>query len=294
MQAPRSWPRTHRRAAAAFLSLAVLLLAGLQLPTSAAHDKPDDKAKVAPAELHLLERVALIGASVTAGFGIESEHDLADAFEAACVGRRTPPLSEGDALFFLQPGPSGRTQVEKALRHKPTLVIAIDFLFWYGFGTVNAEGGELTNEEDRLALLEKGLELLARFEVPVVVGDFPDVRDAVGRVLMPQQVPSEEIRAQLNARLREWVGKHERVRLVSLDGALVAMHKRGKLQLCGGELDLKQSELWLQPDRLHATPAGLALLVQLIAESLRSGGATLDKDVWLCDVEAVRKRMLGE
>ena len=52
-----------------------------------------------------------------------------------------------------------------------SLIVAIDFLFWFGYGAgKDAEG--------RMASLEQGLDLLEGLMGPILLGDLPDVRHA--------------------------------------------------------------------------------------------------------------------
>ena len=37
-------------------------------------------------------------------------------------------------MFFINPKHHGKTEIEAALKANPTVVIALDFLFWYAYG----------------------------------------------------------------------------------------------------------------------------------------------------------------
>jgi len=151
-------------------------------------------------EPRALERVVVIGASLSAGFG--AEQTLAQVFAAALKPGHAEPVDYGDALFFTSPLSFGARMVEAALDEEPSLVLAVDFLFWFGYGSTDAEGGAMDSEDERLALLEHGLAFLARLECPLVVGDFPDMSEAVGRMISPAQMPEKATLPRLSQRVR--------------------------------------------------------------------------------------------
>src|SRR5262249_34035492 len=132
---------------------------------------------------------------------------------------RTPGTTRdfSTEMFFLAPDSTARSTVEKALALEPTLVIGIDFLFWFGYGVVRSESERLTH-------LQQGLELLERFSCPVLVATLPDMSEAVGKMLYEAQVPRFETLEELNDRIETWVNEHPRAALVPLP-ELVAMER---------------------------------------------------------------------
>ncbi|MFQ5506437.1 MAG: hypothetical protein ACE5F1_16830, partial [Planctomycetota bacterium] len=168
--------------------LAQLLLA-LPLFSQGATTRPKSAA-----ERSLLARVVTIGASLTSGAA--AELPLAKILDLAIAGEHRRVQQFATELFFMKPRLSGKAQIDRCVRRRPTLVLGIDFLFWYGYGQMRG-----TDEiPRRLRLLEEGLEQLARLDCPIVVGDFPDMRGADPRMLSPVQVPSKKALAALNAR----------------------------------------------------------------------------------------------
>ena len=153
-----------------------------------------------------------------------------------------------------------------------------DFPFWFAYGYVN--GDEL---EQRMARFEQGLSLLAEFEVPVLVGDLPDMRGAATRLLSPQQVPSEQVLGKLNERLKQWAKEHENVTLVPLAETVKQLKVDGvTLPLASGAEKTPPGAL-LQGDRLHATRLGVAFLVHRLQEPLRAlfpEGHALHEQQW--------------
>ena len=102
-------------------------------------------------------RMAVLGASVSAGFGLEIETgaptSLADVLDAAATAEHDPVLNGADLLFFVIPEEVAAKSVAKALEARATLVVAVDFLFWFGYG-------EVANEEERSKRLAAGLAFL--------------------------------------------------------------------------------------------------------------------------------------
>jgi hypothetical protein len=229
-------------------ALSLLMLAGCG---AANVPRPSD----AP-DTDLFARVVVIGASASAGFMLEDS--LADALEVALPQPHQPVLDLASELLFLAPAENGGEQVEQALAADPSLVIAIDFLFWFGYGDV---GGD----EPRIALLETGLALLERFDCPVVVGGFPDMSAAIGTMLRPEHVPSPAALARLEARLAEWARGRDDVVLVDLAGTLARLGSGEPVELFGRTWPPDDDEL-LQWDHLHPTDHGLVALAGIVLE----------------------------
>lgn len=137
-------------------------------------------------------RIAVLGASMSAGFGGTA---LADAFAAAAPGAT---IDDQASVLVFQDAPAiGGEQVDAALATPPQLVIAIDFLFWHAY---NGDGPA------RLARVEQGLADLARLRAAgalVVVGDIPRITTAP-LLIPPAAVPSVEDLAAINARIAAW------------------------------------------------------------------------------------------
>ena len=101
-------------------------------------------------------------------------------------------------------------------------VAIVDFLFWFGYGTVGIDARRIRTDEDRLAMLEFGLDLLDRIDVPIVVGDIPDM-SASGGVLMPSRFrprdadPHQSSHPRLGRRTRP--GRRLPCRICTVDSA---------------------------------------------------------------------------
>jgi hypothetical protein len=213
-----------------------------------------------------LARVAVIGASVSAGRGLKT--DLARTLEATLARQGVAFSSHAQRYFFTAPYPNGEKQVEEALSDDPTLVVAVDFLFWFGYGTIGADGAPMKSEDDRLKLLDSGLSLLQQFGCPIVLGDFADMSPAVGRMMLATQMPKPETLARLNARVRDWAAARKSVLLVPLAKFVGDMREQKPVTIGKREFPPAATSRWLQRDRLHTTDEGLVAVALLVEEAL--------------------------
>lgn len=243
------------------------------VPAATPIEAPADSARV-------LDRVVAIGASATAGFGVVSsdrsrpELGSFPVSLAAAIGAVFEPkvstVDLGSGFFFLEPSVVGGKAVDKAIEAKPTCVVAIDFLFWFVYGGDDGKGGPLANESARLDKLELGLRMLERLppEIPLVVGDLPDMRDAVGKILSPSQVPTPVTLAKANERVLAWIAKRPNAfhfRLADTTSKL----SRGEVVLVAGvAVEPRPNAPLLQPDRLHPTFRGTVTLGLQVADTL--------------------------
>src|ERR1041384_5914358 len=125
------------------LVLFFLLASGLVVGAADSH-KPSQPAdsSATKAVVKPWSRIVIIGASASSGF-TESEPlggptttqlRLNRYVDAALVSSHEPVRNFSSAMFFLQPESQGQSQSEKALQSNPSLVIALDFLFWFCYG----------------------------------------------------------------------------------------------------------------------------------------------------------------
>jgi hypothetical protein len=269
------------------LALAGSLVVGCR-PAETSHVEPPSPAPaVAPAAAPVgvaapptLDRVVTIGASATFGFGTRVVDDtaspiraapttFAEVLDASIVRDRTEPVAgRGNLGFFGAPMRIGPVLVDEALAREPTLVVGIDFLFWFAYGMRAADGGMIRDGDMRLALLEEGLRLLERFECPVVVGDLPDMSPAIGLMLSAAQVPDPATLDLLNRRIDGWSRERRRVVVVPMSTLVTDARQGADLVIgvhtwSGGDVrDL------IQADQLHPTTLGLIALAQMTARAL--------------------------
>jgi hypothetical protein len=252
---------------------------------------------------HVLDRVVAIGASATDGFGavvavdkgertVHAKVELDEALRACMKRDGCEVASLGDIFFFASPINVGPGLLEPALAMKPTLVVGIDFLFWYGYGENDKDGNPITDESARLALLEEGLKQLERVECPLVIGDFPDMSGAIGLMLTKAQVPKAETLAKLNQRVREWAKGRSKVMVAPL-GQLIADMNEGKPVVIGSlQWPEGSQKTLLQRDRLHPTAEGMLCLAMLAVRQVAEAGLEIQEHDLVTDLQAARQTML--
>jgi len=214
-------------------------------------------------------RVEIIGASVSAGFvdgplaggspdnrSVPLQRVISGWLASARVGSRA------DMWMFQDAEGRGAVQVERTLKREPDLVLAVDFLFWFGYGRIGAPADQ--EGQVRRQRLQVGMDLLERFPCPVVVGDLPDVHGADPRMIQRSQMPSVEVLAELNAAIETWAAGRDTIHLFPLREVVATMKERGiALPLSDGAVATPPGSL-MQGDRLHATRVGMAYLGSLM------------------------------
>ena len=230
----------------------------------------------------LFARVHVIGASASAGFGVRAPGKREPGARTMALtldrigecARLSAGEVTGDAtsFFFTDPCGIGKDQVGAALGRdpRPTLVVADDFLFWFTYGALDAERKPVSDESQRLALLDRGLAELDRVVaagIPLVVGDVPDMFEAVGRMLTAAQTPKPATLSTANARIRQWAAGKPRVAVMPL-AQLAADLRSGKPFVAGRRSWSEESDgPLLQKDRLHPTFAGTVAMLARTEQS---------------------------
>lgn len=279
-------PRTNLRTCL-LLAATVALAMPFARAGLATAPRPDESV-AAPDPARVLDRVVAIGASATAGFGVvaadRSRPELG-SFPvplAAAIGGAFEPspaaVDLGSGFFFLEPSTVGGRAVAKAIEAKPTCVVAVDFLFWFLYGGDDGNGGRLASEAARLDKLELGLALLDRIptEIPLVLGDLPDMREAVGKILSPSQVPAPETLAKANERVLAWIAKRPNAFRFRLADTTSRLARGEPVLVAGVKVEPRPNAALLQPDRLHPSFRGTVTLGLQVAETLETAfGPTL-------------------
>ncbi len=259
--------------------LGLLLVCGLigisvcaaDSPKAAMASKSPERAEKAP-----WSRIVIIGASASAGF-IESEPfggpttsklRLNRYLDAALVASHEPVRNFASAMFFMQPEQQGQSQSERALQSNPSLVIALDYLFWFCYG-------DGSTDKERLQRFEQGLKLLEAFRCPLIVGDLPDASAAVERMLTPDEIPSPAALAAANRRLKEWASGRKQTVVVPLSAFMRNAMANKPLTVHGHTLAEGKTRVLLQDDKLHPSAAGCAVLALAIFDSFLSNQTAL-------------------
>lgn len=254
------------------------ILFGLLLaPVLAGAQGPVAPETAAESPERVFERIAVIGASASAGFHIG--HTLGvDVPLAAVIDRMVAVPHErvvdlSDDMLFLRRSEGGKQQVEQALAHDPTLVVAVDFLFWFSYG------GTMSSDI-RAEWLEEGFDLLDRFECPVLTSEIPYMPEAVETGMISAfQLPQQDVLDGLNARVREWAASKPNVVLVPMREYVERLKQGEPFESAGVEWGQKDLKRMLQEDRLHPTLDGLTALAWLTMETFRAAQPDLPPEV---------------
>lgn len=284
------WMVTGHSAPALVVSIApslVPLAGATSVGSDSAAAEGDTKVVSVPG----LERIVILGASLSDGFGLDPEVGartvLADVVEAALKSGHDPVLNKASGFFFMDPAKAGREEVEGARAKNPTLVVGLDYLFWFGYGRVRvdkvdkADQSESADTDDknkkadqiRLARFESGLVLLEGFTCPVLVGDLPDMSQALegespltrGPLLRRDQIPAPAMLAQLNQRLTAWAEQRTNVIVVPIAKLLARLHAQEEITLRGNVWRDEAAKELFQKDLLHPTLQG-SVAVWLFAQ----------------------------
>ena len=268
--------RGTRSRKAAWLPVFLIALIETAAFTGAAQERPKAASgQSTPAETTKAKppwgRIVMVGASATAGFtereplgGTNTpQYRLSRYLDAALLVPHEPVRNLGDRLFFFNPEMAGRYQIDAALEARPTLLVGIDFLFWFCYGEGPAD-------KDRLQRFEKGLKLLEAVQCPLVLGDIPDASGASNDMLPADQIPSVEAMSAANRRLKEWAAIHKQVVIVSLSGFMRAAMADRALTVHGYTLPAAKTSVLLQSDKLHPSPPGCAVLALAILDAFQS------------------------
>ena len=249
----------------------LLLTAGFTGVSVCAADSPKAAKTPEKTEKTAWSRIVMIGASASAGFN-ESEPfggpttsrlRLNRYLDAALVPSHEPVRNFASAMFFMQPEQQGQSQSERALQSKPSLVIALDFLFWYCYG-------DGSTDRERLQRFEQGLKLLEPFRCPLIVGDLPDASAAAERMLTPDEIPGPAALAAANRRLKEWASGRKQTVVIPLSNFMRNAMANKPLTVHGETLAEGKTRVLLQDDKLHPSAAGCAVLALAIFDSFLS------------------------
>ncbi len=248
--------------------------------------------------------IAVIGASASAGWGVmvpvlkPSEGNryrhvtLANALAAVDPTLPAAVTQSGDPLFFRKRASDRASQVDLAISARPEAVIAVDFLFWYGYGTVRANTPAEASRMrmDRLALGLAQINRLAAQNIPIIVGDLPDVSDAANAmpysVIGEAQLPKPDVLVALNNRIALWAQANDHVHLLPLSTLIRDM--RGGTGVAGGGATWGPEPRLMQHDHLHPTAEGLLALAANAIDRMR---AAQGKPVMLPPVDKVAARL---
>ncbi len=229
-------------------------------------------------EPHPLSRVVFIGASVSAGFGNAGELKvgrsvkLGGFFEQMLLEEEMSfeVYDFGSSQFFIDPLDAGERQIEKARGKNPTLIIGIDYLFWYAFGHPRMGNPRRTEG------LRMGLKRLDAIDCHLIVGDLPNVDHALTGssplrgghpILRKGQIPSELERLEMNKLIHAWASKKSNVKVFPLDKLMKQMVAGEEMELQGNAWKVEKLDHALQSDLLHPKVRGSVWVAMHVAQA---------------------------
>jgi hypothetical protein len=234
----------------------------------------------------IFRRVVVTGASVSSGFGVTTPPIKGDLgaypinMKHIMEGVITSDLSEvkffGDLLFFKKSRANAKAYIEKIKEYKPTLVVGVDFLFWFGHGTPPV-GCDIS--QYRMEKLNFVLDLLGELKVPIIIGDLPNVRQTIGKMLSPKQVPTKELLLALNERIHEWGDSHANVTVVEVFDLSNKLMNDEPITFLGHTWPAGSQSKLLQQDMLHTTFEGTVIASMMVAEAIDVGCIETDPKV---------------
>lgn len=214
------------------------------------------------------EKVVVFGASASAGFTIQAAlggpralpYSLSRHLGAAVVPPHAEPVNFGSNFLFMNVEQFAPIQIENTRAANPTLAVGIDFLFWHCYGSK-------LDDDERLALFEKGLKRLETLTCPLVIGDIPDASAAAGGILNHSQVPPKGIIARVNVRLREWAQTRSNVAIIGLAGFMDTAMANRAITVREHTWPEGKTRALLQADKLHPSRPGVSALAMTIFDA---------------------------
>lgn len=210
---------------------------------------------------------------------------MADILGAIAEAPRGVPRAETSTMFFMDAPATGKRQVEAAGKNEPSVVFALDYLFWYVYGVMP--------EDQRLKLFEEGLANLAALGCPVVVGDIPDMSAAIGGMLSKAQVPEPATMAAANRRLAEWAAGRKNVVVIPLSALVRGAMSGQRVELGGRVFEGDDARALIQRDRLHATLKGTIAIAIEGLRRLREAGLVEKSATWSEDPAEIEARLVA-
>lgn len=205
------------------------------------------------------KRIVVIGASASAGFNTAREAgkttNLAKVIDAMLEVDHDRVVNVSSGFFFMNPRWMGTQSIRRAVEVKATLVVALDFLFWFGYGP--------KNERRRLEDLDTGLKYLSRLECPILLSRIPDMKASIGKMLSARQVPKPATLKKLNERIDAWAAGRKNVVMVPMARFINDLRAGKGIEVADISYPAGSIRRLLQRDELHPTVEGLAAVTAL-------------------------------
>jgi len=250
-----------------------------QPPVAALSQGPTEAADV-------LRRVVIVGGSLSACQGLDDEltaHvDWSDFFQSALRQPGVEVFEHSDTMYQLSAKQRGTKQLATAANENPSLLVALDYLPWFVYGS------RFRDERFREVALDNALKLLERFECTILLGDIPDWSLALdgqakrgGAYLVPGDLPSPASLAALNAKLASWAAQRPHVSLVPVAGFYESLRAHTPIEVRGNRWANAAYDELLQADTWHPNVEGMVALTCVVLDRLcAQTGAAADAFRW--------------
>ena len=136
-------------------------------------------------------------------------------------------------------------------------------MFWFGHGKPPKD---ISAPVYRMEQLNFALRLLEQIDAPIIIGNLPDVRVAIGKVLSASQVPTSATLVKLNDRIQTWGDEHENVTVIDAFALGLKLINDEAITIRNQSWPSGSQEKLLQDDMLHTTLEG-TVAVSLLAIS---------------------------
>lgn len=241
----------------------------------------------------LFNRVAVIGASVADGLGLDADVGARTSFaELVHAGIKVPhesPIDLATPRAWVQFDSNLRQWTAGAVARKATLVIAPDVLWWAAIAPPLERDGRMG----------RALNALERIEVPLLLGDLPDAAHLAAALptdfaLPVGNLPTPEELSALRARLESWAKPRTNVVIVPVARWHAAALAGQRIELRGNAFAADESKRLIQKDRLHPALDGSLLLLTSAWNELYSAWPTLPAASVDWSIASVRQRLLEQ
>lgn len=228
----------------------------------------------------ILSRPVIIGASVSDGYdhverlgGPKSDALALDIYLKKSIKSPDTKFSNFSNRFcFVYPIGISHKQVTDALKSKPSVIIAVDQLFWQLYGN-------FSSPEQRIITFKAALTKLDTITCPLVIGNIPDASHSIHKMLAPSQIPKIETVNKANQLLREWVAKRKQTAIIDLAKFMTLCTSNKEIKLNHITYPAGTTKQFLQTDMLHPTDDGVKAISYAVLDSLQTISELKDTDI---------------
>jgi len=215
--------------------------------------------------------IVIIGASVSDGYehteklgGAKSDALALDLYLQRVVKIPAGRISNFSNRFcFVYPIGISHKQVADALGMKPSLIIAVDQLFWQLYGN-------FANSEQRLNTFKAALTKLDSITCPLVIGNIPDASHSINKMLARSQVPQLDTINKANQILATWVSERKSTAIIDLASFMKRCVSNKEVKMLNITYPEGTTKNLLQADMLHPTAAGVKAISYAVIEALQT------------------------